>query len=239
MGRPRKKPNYDAVTALQDQIKTVAEYYGEPYDDRKLVDKEHVSLRDAAEHFGITILKARKMLITAGVYSTNLSRRIQELSDSGKTCKEIMKLLRLSRASVQSYLPYAKVIYNMPELSVDADRKKLQRVREKECREFVESLHLLTNEQMEADLWHLIVRHEGCIFHTAKDLMFRYKVKGGEIFIDRKKGSITKATVFIAFHAALELDGNVSGPKKLGTFGASYLYPIFVRFGIIKKSEKK
>lgn len=239
MGRPRKKPNYNAVMALQDQIKSVAEYYGEPYDDRKPVDKDHVSLRDAAEHLGITILKARKMLITAGVYSTNLSRGIQELSDSGKTCEEIMKLLRLSRASVQSYLPYAKVIYNLPVLSVDADRKKLQRAREKECREFVGTMHLLTDEQMENDLWHLLVRHEGCIFYTAKGLHFRYKVKGGEIFIDRKKDSITRATVNMAFQSALELDGNVSGPKKLGSFGASYLYPIFVRFGIIKKTEKK
>jgi hypothetical protein len=40
----------------------------------------------------------------------------------------------------------------------------------------------------------------------------------------------------MAFHTGAELqlrDGYVKGPKKLGTFGASYLYPMFVRFGVI------
>ena len=32
----------------------------------------------------------------------------------------------------------------------------------------------------------------------------------------------------------VELDGVVKGPKALGTFGASYLYPIFVKMGLIK-----
>ena len=239
MGRRRKKPNYDPVTALQDQIKAVAEYYGDPYDDRTTVDKNHVSLRDVAEHFEITILKARKMLITARVYSTGLSRRVQGLFESGKSCEEIIKITGLSRASVQSYLSYSKVVYNMPVLSVDADRKKLQRAREKSCKEFIDKLLTIDANEAEIALWELIEAHEGCIFCTAKNLRFRYKVKGGELFIDRKKDSITRSSVNKAFHAALELNGNVSGPKKLGTIGASYLYPIFVRFGIIKNSEKK
>ena len=237
MGRPRKKPNFNPATALQDQIRAVAEYYGEPFDDREPVDKEHVSLRDAAVHFGITILKARKMLITAGSYSTELSRTVQRLFASGKSCEEIMKITKLSRASVQSYLPYAKVIYNMPELSVDADRKKLQRVREKECREYIASLQHMTEDQLEDNLWQLIVRHEDCIFYTAKGLRFRYCVKGGEIFIDRMKDSITRASVMIALYKTLEMDGHVSGPKRLGIFGASYIYPIFIRMGLIKAEK--
>ncbi len=34
------------------------------------------------------------------------------------------------------------------------------------------------------------------------------------------------------------MDGDVSGPKKLGVFGASYLYPVLMRFGVIKSVEK-
>ena len=45
---------------------------------------------------------------------------------------------------------------------------------------------------------------------------------------------IIKRTVFMAFRKAMELGGAVAGPKKLGTFGASYLYPIFVRLGVIR-----
>lgn len=37
----------------------------------------------------------------------------------------------------------------------------------------------------------------------------------------------------VAFHKALELDRVVTGPKKLGTFGASYLYPVFREIGVI------
>ena len=38
-----------------------------------------------------------------------------------------------------------------------------------------------------------------------------------------------------AFQKALELGEKATGPKKLGVFGASYLYPVFVRLGVINK----
>ena len=237
MGRHKKKPNYDSAVTLQEQIKALAAYYGEPYDDRLPVDKDHVTLRDVAETFDITILKARKMLITARVYSTRLSRKVQELTTAGKKQAEIMNITHLSRASVQSYLPYSRVIYNMPERSVDADRKNLQRKREAQCKEFVVRLSYMSDVEMEDQLWKIIELHQGCIFYTAKKYRFRYRVKGGEIFIDRKKDSITRASVMIALHKALDLNGSVSGPKKLGIFGASYVYSIFKRIGLIKSEE--
>lgn len=54
------------------------------------------------------------------------------------------------------------------------------------------------------------------------------------MFVNRKSKSITQATVFMAFRKAMELEGTVAGPKKLGTFGASYLYPVFVKLGVIR-----
>lgn len=56
------------------------------------------------------------------------------------------------------------------------------------------------------------------------------------MFLSRKDKSITRSTVNLAFRKALELQrelGMVSGPKKLGCFGASYLYPVFLEIGII------
>ncbi|HJC88612.1 MAG TPA: hypothetical protein H9926_11430 [Candidatus Eisenbergiella intestinigallinarum] len=82
-------------------------------------------------------------------------------------------------------------------------------------------------------LWSLLLYLQGCVFLTAKGLKFSYKIKGGEMFVSRKSKSITQATVFIAFRKAMELGGTVNGPKQLGTFGASYLYPVFVRIGIV------
>lgn len=234
MGRHKKK-SADAVDrSFEELLELVTISFGSNYDDRVDDISDHPSLREVAETCEITTLKARKILITAGIYSTNISRRIQELLAEGKTIPEIMNITRLSRASVHSYIPYSRVVYKLKERSVPADRMKHSRDRKRFCREFIDKLPSMDVNEAENALWELIEAHEGCIFYTAKNLKFRYKVKGGEIFIDRKKDSITRATVNMAFHAALELDGKVSGPKKLGTFGASYLYPIFIRFGIIK-----
>ena len=54
------------------------------------------------------------------------------------------------------------------------------------------------------------------------------------MFVDRKEKNITKATVMKAYGKVVELEGTVKGLKTLGTFGASYLYPIFVKMGLIK-----
>ncbi len=50
----------------------------------------------------------------------------------------------------------------------------------------------------------------------------------------RKEKSITRSTVVLAYEKAVELGGAVKGPKTLGCFGASYLYPVFVRLGVIQ-----
>lgn len=49
--------------------------------------------------------------------------------------------------------------------------------------------------------------------------------------------SITQSTVVMAFHKALDMDGKVKEPKKLGTFGASYLYPLFIKLGVIQREQ--
>lgn len=77
---------------------------------------------------------------------------------------------------------------------------------------------------------------EGASFYTVKNLEFTYKIKGREMFVDRKNKSITRSTALLAFHIALEIQRRgekVTGPKKLGTFGASYLYPIFLKLGLL------
>ena len=94
-------------------------------------------------------------------------------------------------------------------------------------------------------LWDTLIAWQGQTFLTAKGLAYTYSIRerrdgvpGGEMFISRKEKSLTQSTVYMAFHKALELDGIVTGPKKLGTFGASYLYPVFIRLGIIRREEQ-
>jgi hypothetical protein len=54
------------------------------------------------------------------------------------------------------------------------------------------------------------------------------------MFVDRKEKSITRTTVMKAYGKVVELEGEGKGAKVLGTFGAGYLYPIFVKMGLIK-----
>ncbi len=53
------------------------------------------------------------------------------------------------------------------------------------------------------------------------------------MFVNRRDKSITRATIELAFRRVQELDGHVPGPKKLNVFGASYIYPIFLKLGVI------
>ncbi|MCD8327140.1 MAG: hypothetical protein LUC90_10810 [Lachnospiraceae bacterium] len=84
-------------------------------------------------------------------------------------------------------------------------------------------------------LWAALVEFEGRSFFTAKNLEFTYTIKGGELFVSRKEKSITRATVELAFRKALELKEAATGPKKLGVFGASYLYPVLMELGVIPR----
>ena len=88
MPRPKKRPDYDPEQVTRDFMSAVADAFGF-YDDR--MDDTAPGLNAVAAEFGITALKARKLLITAGVYSTALSRRIAELAAAGYKIEQMMK----------------------------------------------------------------------------------------------------------------------------------------------------
>ena len=231
MPMPKRKPNYNGATTMQELLNSVCDFYGAPVDDREPEDPDHLSLHDVAAEFNITVMKARKLLITGGLYSTSLSRRVQELHAQGLTVAQITEKTGLKRASINSYLPYSNIIYNLPDISIKAERQKQYRVRKRN--------NTRTDAEKEEKLWQELIYLQGCIFRTygrngVGGLDFTYKIRGGEMFVDRKEKSIMRATVMKAYGKVVELDGAVKGPKALGTFGASYLHPIFVKMGLIK-----
>ena len=86
-------------------------------------------------------------------------------------------------------------------------------------------------------LWMTLIDNQNKVFYTMKQLPFQYSIKGNELFVSRKDKSITRATVNRAYNRVKELmksEGKISGPKKLGTFGASYLHSIFLDLNIIE-----
>lgn len=81
-------------------------------------------------------------------------------------------------------------------------------------------------------MFSMLIYLQGCVFLTVKGLKFTYKIKGGELFVNRKFKSLTQVMIFMVLRKAMELGVN-SGAKKLRIFRANYLYPIFVRSGEI------
>jgi len=257
MSRPKKKPSYNAGRESKKVLEEVSAYYKSLLDEPGTAgsitggSNTYRMIVLTAEKFNMTPVKIRKLLITAGLYKTETSELIAKLHTQGKSALEIQQITGLNRASINAYLPYSKTVYKNTESSAGAERVSLYRKRRKACVEFQEMLlnykrRLDCNDnaaqnmtvELEQALWELILLFEGYTFQTAKGLKFHYTVKGGELFISRRENSksLTKSSVLMAFQTGVKLqnqDGYIKGPKKLGTFGASYLYPMFIRFGII------
>lgn len=82
-------------------------------------------------------------------------------------------------------------------------------------------------------LWQLLIDHQDQTFYTMKKLPFRYCVKGGELFVDRRSKSITKATFGQALNKLSSDPGGITGPKSLNVFGAPYVWAILKTFEIV------
>ena len=64
------------------------------------------------------------------------------------------------------------------------------------------------------------------------------KLRGGELSVNRRRKSITVSTVRRALEkiTLLEAAGEViTGPKKIGCYGASYLYPVLLALDVLER----
>ena len=116
--KPKLKPELDLESVQSDLIETVCYKY-----------TNGTSVRALAKQMEMSPMKVRKILITGGAYSTDLSTEIDALYKDGKTVGEIAEILNTTPANVNSYLPYERIIYRMEERSVEADRQARYRER--------------------------------------------------------------------------------------------------------------
>jgi len=101
----------EEVESIQESlVMDVCEAYGRPYREG---DRDQPSMRAVADSFGISPMKVKKILVTGGLFQTDMSDEIQRLYASGMTVKQIAQLKNTSVANVNTYLPYEKVIYNL------------------------------------------------------------------------------------------------------------------------------
>lgn len=215
---PKKKPNYDPKQILQDLMDAVVSIYTDGSSGGG------ASLAAVADELDLNPIKVRKLLITAGVYESTIADDVLVLRRRGCSVPEIMRQMNLSRSSVNSYLPYTRPPYNAVEVSANADR--VRKFRERNT-----AVEKLAAQPSFERLWSAILLFQAYPFYTAKGLKFKYTVNGGEIKVDRKEKTITIASVKMAYEKAKA--GDITGPKKLGVFGAPYLYPIFLRLGVV------
>ena len=66
-GRKKLKPEYDAVKNLKEQMDAAVALYG-----------EDCSLQSIADDLTLNPIKVRKLLITAGVYESEVAEKVQD-----------------------------------------------------------------------------------------------------------------------------------------------------------------
>lgn len=198
-------------------------------------------------------------------FSSPNADMVLKLKREGKSVKEMCEITGLSYTSVQGYLPHSKLIYNMDTMSAECERIRLYRARKRAISDLHDHLFL---PDASFYLWKTVVAFQSYPFTTSgrgsrEGVKFTYEVSksttgggrryegeqvegyGNEIFIRRAgeagvdgKKSISRSTVDLALRTALEKE--IKGPKALGIPGAgSYLYPLFVRFGVIEKAHSE
>lgn len=198
-------------------------------------------------------------------YSSPAADAVLKLRSEGRSVKEIMAQTGLSYTSVQGYLPHKKIIYSLDTMSAECERIRRFRARRLALDAFHAHIGL---PDASLYLWKTIISFQGYPFTTSgrglrPGIKFIYEVStegkaggrryagesveryGNELWITtlpdkvRKEKSISRSTVDLALKNALAQEGFVSGPKKLNTPGAhSYLYAMFIRFGVIKNEAE-
>ena len=256
MGRKAKYPDHEqeAKQLMNELLDEVADAWN---------SEDEPELKTIAEEVGISAAKLRKLLITAGerdhatYFDSPVAMQIVRLKKEGKSVEEIQAATGLSYSSVQGYLPHQSV-YNLDTMSAECERIRIYRQRKKSVEEL--AAHLGKIDQS-VYLWRTIIAFQAYPFSTAgRGIKFMYEVSkegkaggrhyegenvdgyGNELWVvkdgQRAGKSIARSTVDLAFRNALEMEGNVKGPKALGVPGAgSYLYPLLIRFGVIKRFE--
>ena len=237
-GRKPSKPEYSAAKNLTQQMKAATELY-----------TEKMSLQAIADALSLNPIKARKLLITAGVYKSDTAKLVQQTFGSFRSTQSYsaavtstMAALQLSRPSVTSYLPYEKGVYFPEEaeaanISAGAERQR-----------HYQAVVALRKDPCEENLWKCVVAFRGYKFKTMSGLPFTYTLKKGrgdeftkELWIDRREDSKSLAwsSVMLAYHNIGKIGEVVDRPKALGDIrGVSYIYGLFYRFGLIDVPDK-
>ena len=230
-GRKKLKPEFDAGKNLKEQIESAVALY----------DSE-MSLQAIGDALALNPIKVRKLLITAGVYESEAAEKVKntfeeyrETQDYKTSILSTANTLKLSKASVTSYLPYRKGVYftstaEKGKISVGAERQRRYR-----------AMKRWRDEPTEENFWGVVLAYTGVKFKTYSGLPFSYEIKKGrsgeytkELWIDRRENSKSLAWSSVLLALKNIKEEVVERPKALGDIrGVTYIYGMFYRFGLI------
>lgn len=91
--------------------------------------KKGLSLKQISRELNISEQKARKILITAGLWSSETCEKITALTKEGLSIDQITAETHLTRNAVLSYIPYDRGMQNTENPTVNALR--IRKCREK------------------------------------------------------------------------------------------------------------
>ena len=232
-GRKKLKPEYDAGKNLKERMDAAVALYN-----------SEMSLQAIADALNLNPIKVRKLLITAGVYESDAAKKVKNTFEEYRKTQDhktailsTAAVLKLSNASVTSYLPYEKGVYfpntaDKEKISVGAERQRRYR-----------AVRKLRTEPTEEHLWEVVLLYVGVRFKTYSGLPFTYEIRKGrngqytkELWIDRRENSKSLAwsSVLLALGNIKKVGEVVERPKALGDIrGVTYIYGMFYRFGLI------
>lgn len=93
--------------------------------------EQGLSIKTIARQLKVSEQKVRKILITAGAWSSPISRKVAELQAAGKSLDEIAAALGITRNAVLSYTPYDRGMQNAEYPSLNALRIRASRAKKK------------------------------------------------------------------------------------------------------------
>ena len=229
-GRKKLKPEYDAGKNLKEQMESAVALY----------DSE-MSLQAIGDELGLNPIKVRKLLITAGVYESEVAEKVQDTFEEYRETQNYKEAilstaatLELSKVSITSYLPYRKGVYfpstEKEKISVGAERQRRYR-----------AMKRWWVDPTEENFWGVVLAYAGVKFKTYSGLPFTYEIKKGrsgeytkELWIDRREKSKSLAWSSIVLALGNIKEEVVERPKALGDIrGVTYIYGMFYRFGLI------
>ena len=98
----------------------------------KTDDLPEGSLRDTANYFGLARTKIRKILVTTGDFVSDVTAQALQLKDQGLSNKEIAVQMKMSEATISTYLPYDGLFYRSPDVSDHAKDVRRYRAYERD-----------------------------------------------------------------------------------------------------------